>query len=257
MAVKFNLVEKLVRRDMISQEQLVTSTIFGTIFPDFYDETKIYNKGDLILSIDENGNYVILVCLKDNVTGPFDPKYWAKVSFADLFKDGSILAQNNAYIRSIQEGMADDTATLVFHLAGLLDNAMEFNQIFRENFKNDDNLNLITGVYNMGSIETVDGVLEFQFHEPKAMELAPKKYKLKHYIELMGVVGIECQITFNGLDENPFWFNANDAVLDGSFFEIPEFEKEDDIPYALNIRIRCNGDPETFVKISDLMVVFI
>ena len=57
------------------------------------------------------------------------------------------------------------------------------------------------------------------------MTIQPKKFKLKHYMELVGTVGIECELTFNGLDDKPFWFNANEAILNGSFFEIPEFRK--------------------------------
>ena len=153
--------------------------------------------------------------------------------------------------------MADDLATLVYNLAGLLDNDMEFNQIFRENFKNIDNINLINGQHNIGSLESKNNILEFQLNEAKAIDSIPSKFKLKHYIEMVGVVGIECNLTFNGLDDEPFWFNANDAILDGSFFEIPEFEKEENIPYALNINIKCNCEANSSVKISDIMVVFI
>ena len=257
MAVKFNLVKKLIREDSVNINQLIISTLFGNILPELYDENKVYNKGDVVIVTDENGKYKLVTIMKDGVTGPYNPDDWFDVSFTDIFKDSSIITQNNATIKNVQEGMADDLATLVFNLAGLLDNDMEFNQIFRENFKNDDNLNIINGQYNMGSIESANNVLEFQLNEAKAMDIVPSKFKLKHYIEMIGVVGIECKLTFNGLDNEPFWFNANDAILDGSFFEIPEFEKEEDIPYALNINIKCNCEVNSNVKISDIMVVFI
>ena len=257
MAVKFNLVKKLVREDSVNINQLIISTLFGSLLPEIYDEDKVYNKGDSVIIIDENGKYKLVTITKDNVSGPYDPDIWHDVSFTDIFKDSSIITQNNTIIKNSQEGMADDLATLVFNLAGLLDNDMEFNQIFRENFKNNDNLNIINGQYNMGSIESKNNILEFQLNEAKAMDIIPSKFKLKHYIEMIGVAGIECKLTFNGLDNEPFWFNANDAILDGSFFEIPEFEKEENIPYALNINIKCNCEINSSVKISDIMVVFI
>jgi hypothetical protein len=76
-------------------------------------------------------------------------------------------------------------------------------------------------------------------------------------MELVGTVGMECEITFNGLDDIPFWFNANEAILNGSFFDIPEFDKQDEIPYALNFRIKCSCVSNSSIKISDFMVVFI
>ena len=257
MAVKFNLVKKLIREDSVNVNQLIISTLFGNILPELYDENKVYNKGDVVIVTDENGKYKLVTIMKDNVTGPYNPEEWFEVSFTDIFKDSSVITQNNTTIKNVQEGMADDIATLVFNLAGLLDNDMEFNQLFRENFKNDDNLNVISGQYNMGSIESVDGVLEFQLNEAKAIDTIPSKFKLKHYMEILGVVNIECKLTFNGLDENPLWFDANDAILDGSFFDIPEFEKEENIPYALNINIKCEGSVDSVLKISDIMVVFI
>lgn len=257
MAVKFNLVKNLVRSDVINTSQLILNSLFGGILPDFYDENKVYNKGDVVIRINEKGEYELLVCLKDNVTGKFDESCWRPISFADLFKDSSLLTQSSAVIRSIQEGMADDLATLVYNLAGLLDNDMTFNQIFRENFKNDDNLNIMNGIHEIGYLLSDEVGLEFSLYESKGLITKPKKFKLKHYMELVGTVGMECEITFNGLDDIPFWFNANEAILNGSFFDIPEFDKQDEIPYALNFRIKCSCDSNSSIKISDFMVVFI
>lgn len=261
MSAKLNLVKKLIVEDTININQLILSTLFGNVLPELYDENKVYNKGDIVIVVDENGKYKLVTILKDGTTGPYNPDNWSNISFTDIFKDdsssSSIITQNNTAIKTVQEGMADDLATLVYNLAGLLDNDMEFNQIFRENFKNIDNINLINGQHNIGSLESKNNILEFQLNEAKAIDSIPSKFKLKHYIEMVGVVGIECNLTFNGLDDEPFWFNANDAILDGSFFEIPEFEKEENIPYALNINIKCNCEANSSVKISDIMVVFI
>ena len=257
MAVKFNLVKNLLRNDVLNTNQLILNSLFGGILPDFYDENKVYNKGDIVIRINGNGEYEILVCLKDGTTGKFDESLWKPISFADLFKDSSLLTQSSAVIRNIQEGMADDLATLVYNLAGLLDNDMDFNQIFRENFKNDDNLNITNGIYDIGYLVSDEDGLDFTLFEAKGMSIQPKKFKLKHYMEIVGTVGIECELTFNGLDNEPFWFNANEAIINGSFFEIPEFDKQEEIPYALNFRIKCSCDSSSSIKISDFMVVFI
>lgn len=257
MAVKFNLVKELIRKDVINTNQLIINSIFGNVLPDQYDENKIYEKGSVIIRVNEDGVYELLVSTKDSVTGEFSEEDWEKVSFTDLFKDSSVITQNNIIINNIQEGMADDLATLVYNLAGLLDNDMSFNNIFRENFKNDDNLNITNGIHEIGYLLSDEDGLEFSLYESKGLITQPKKFKLKHYMELVGTVGMECEITFNGLDDNPFWFNANEAILNGSFFDIPEFDKQDEIPYALNFRIKCSCDSSSSIKISDFMVVFI
>ena len=242
--------------EVVNTNQLIINSLFGNMLPDPYDENKVYNKGDVIVRLKDDGNYELLVCDKNNVTGPFNEDNWSPISFTDLFKDSSVILQNNTSIKNIQEGMADDLATLVYNLAGILDNKMEFNQIYRENFRNLDNINLINGNFEMGFVES-NNILEFQMNEPKEIQFKPIKVKLKHFIEIIGTVGIECDITFNALDNDPFWFNINDAIMDGSFFDIPEFEKEDNIQYAMNIRIKCNCEENSSIKISDLMVVFI
>ena len=48
-------------------------------------------------------------------------------------------------------------------------------------------------------------------------------------------------------------FSLDDPV--GNY--IPEFKKQDEIPYALNFRIKCNCNPGSNITISDFMVVFI
>lgn len=257
MAVKFNFVKKIIREDDINLNILLLTTIFGDKFPGSYNENEVYQKGDVIIALDDDGSYDLLASIRDNVTGPFDRSDWVRVSFTGLLKDSSLLSQSTIKLQSIQEGMADDTANLVFNLAGLLDRDIEFNQMFRENFKNLDNINLIKGEHVMGCIQSVNNGLEFQLFEAKEVKILPEKYKFKHHIEIKGLVGVECQLTFNGLDDYPFWFDANEAMVDGSFFYIPEFEKQEGIPYAINIRIKCNCESNSSIKISDFLVAFI
>ena len=256
MAAKLTFIKKLVREEVINTNQLIINSIFGSVLPNQYDEQAIYNKGEVIINPKDNNAYELLVSTKDGVTGPFNKDNWSPVSFTEIFKDSSVIVQNNTVIKNAQEGMANDLATLVYNLAGLLDDNMEFSQIYRENFKTMDNVNLINGDFEMGYIES-NNTLEFTLINPKILEFNPEKFKLKHFIELVGTVAFDCELSFNAMDSNPYWFNINDAILDSSFFEIPDFVKEEGIPYALNMKIKCTCENNSNIKISDLMVVFI
>lgn len=258
MAAKLTRVRKIVNNDVINIQQLISSLLYGSNLPDEYNPDKVYNKGDIILN-NREGVWEILVCIKDNVTGEFNTEYWQKLSFTDLFKDSTLLTQNSVYMQTRQECLADDLATLIYNLAGLLDNSMEFNNIYRENFKTEERLNVNIGEHEPGSIMSVRGSgIDFRLLVPFELKVQPEKFKLKHMIELTGLPTLGCEITFNALDTQPYWFSANDAILSSGFFKIPEdFEKEDEVPYAMNIRIfgECEGDQ--VIKISDLMVVVI
>lgn len=257
MAARLTLIKKIVHEDIVNVNQLIINTLFGDFIPEPYDPNKIYNKGDIITEINENGSYRLLVANKDEITGPFNIDEWSEISFSNLLKDSSILTQHTASIKTVQEGIADDLSSVIYNLAGLLDAPMDFNQIYRENFKLNSNVKLNYGIYEPGYITSNNGILDYQLANYKEIAFTPTKFKLKHHIEITGDVTMNCTITFNALDDEPFWFDASDAMLDGSFFEIPEFEKQEEIPYAMNIKIKCNCDSNSSIKISDLMVVFI
>lgn len=258
MAAKLTRVKKLVNKQVINTQQLITNLLYGSTLPDEYSPDNTYGKGDIILN-NRDGVWEILVCMKDNVTGEFNPDYWQKLSFTDLFKDSTILTQNSTYMQTKQESLADDLATLIYNLSGLLDRQLEFKNIYRENFRTNERLNINVGTYEPGCIQSGAGAgIDFKLLEPFELKIQPEKFKIKHMIELVGLPQLGCEITFNALDANPYWFNANDALLSSDFFVVPEdFEKEDNIPYAMNIRLYglCNGSES--IRISDLMVVVI
>lgn len=77
--------------DNINIHQLYFNFIFGDKIPDMYDETKIYNTGDIILKLNENNVYEIFSCTTDNVTGPFNINYWQKVSLTEIIKNGDLI----------------------------------------------------------------------------------------------------------------------------------------------------------------------
>ena len=229
---KLTLIKKIVNKDVVNSSNLIMNVLFGGKVPEIYDENKVYNKGDVVL-IEKDGVYQVVTITKDGVTGPFDPEFAEEVVFTDLFKDSSILTQNNTEIQTRQEALSDDLATLVQELAGLIDSRLNLKVLYRENFKDIDNLTLRVGMHVPGSVQTIPNIgLEFELKQPVQLSTEPKTFKLKHFIEIVGLPEIVCEITFNALDKNPYWFNANDAILSADFFEIPveEMQKEKDIP---------------------------
>lgn len=256
---KLTLIKKIVNEDSINSYNLIMNILFGGKTPEIYDENKVYQKGDTVLVL-KDGVYTVVTITKDNCTGTFDEEMVKEVVFTELFKDSSIITQNNTIIQTKQEALSDDLATLVYELAGLLDHKLSLKVLYRENFKNVDGLNLRSGIHVPGSIQTIPEVgMDFALKQPVELKTEPKSFKIKHFIETVGLPSISFKITFNALDANPYWINANDAILSGDFFEIPveEMNKEKDVPYALDIwfNVECRG--ESSLKISDLMVVFV
>lgn len=255
---KLTLVKKIVNEKVINSFNLIMNVLFGGKVPELYDENKIYNKGDVVIIV-EDGKHKIVVVNRDNVTGEFNPDFFDEIIFTDLFKDSSILTQNDVTIQNKQQAIADDVATLLHELAGLVDNRLELNTLFRENFKNSDKLNIKNGLHVPGSLQAIPGSgIEFELSEPIVLKINPSSFKLKHMIEMSGLPTLGCSITFNALDAEPYWFNANDSILSADFFKIPldAFVKEEDVPYAMNIKIFGDCDSSSSLKISDLMVVF-
>lgn len=256
---KLKLVKKIVNNDVINSFNLIMNVLFGGKTPEIYDENKIYNKGDSVI-VFENGVYKVYTITKNNVTGPFNKESVSEVVFTDLFKDSSVITQNNAEIRNGQEALSDDLATIVYKLAGLLDTKLSLRVLYRENFRDTENINITSGIHQTGSITSdPENGIDFKFKNPVVLSNVPQSFKIKHYIEIVGAPTIGCEITFNALDSNPYWFNVNNAILSDNFIDIPldDFEKEKDIPFALNIRIYGEGSTVSSLKISDLMVVFI
>lgn len=191
-------------------------------------------------------------------------EYFIQLSYNTLdevlesLESGKTLRQINSEINDKQEGLLDDLATVVYNLAGLLDNRLELNHIYRENFKDESNLSITSGTFEQGSIKSANNEsIDFQLKQPKELRLQPEKLKLSHMIKYTGNPNLSCQITFNALDTNPVWFDVNEALLSSSFFDIPKISKEEGKPYALNIRIQGLCDNSSTIEISDLMVLFI
>lgn len=254
---KLTLIKKITTKEVVNSFNLIMNVLFGGKTPEIYDENKVYNKGDCVI-VEENGVYKLYTIMKDGVTGPFDINNVQEIVFTDLFEDSSVLTQNNTELQSIHEALSDDLATIVYELAGLIDSRLALKVLYRENFKNSDFINITTGLHIPGCVQAIPGLgLDFKLTEPVQLTTKPRTFKLKHVVELSGINTLGCSITFNALDENPYWFSANDALLSSDFFEIPQFEKDDDKPYALDIQLYGDCSDDSSIKISDLMVVFI
>lgn len=254
---KLKFIKKIVNDNVINSFNLMLNILFGGKTPEIYDENKIYNKGDCVIIL-ENGKYVIKTVVKDGVSGPYLEENFKDLVFTELFKDSSLLTQNNTEIQTRQEALSDDLSTLVYELAGLIDSRLFMKVLYRENFKNSDQIKITTGLHLPGSIQAVPGQgLDFKLADPFRLITNPTSFKIKHRIDVLGAITLGCSITFNALDNEPFWFDANDALLSADFFKIPDFKKDKDKPYALDVRIYGDCAPGYSIKISDLMVVFI
>lgn len=91
MANRLKFIKALNDPDVINIQQLYFNFIFGDKIPDMYDETKIYNAGDIILRLNENNVYEIYSCTTDETTGPFNINYWQKVSLTEIIKNGDLI----------------------------------------------------------------------------------------------------------------------------------------------------------------------
>lgn len=256
---KLTLVKKLANADVVNSFNLIMNILFGGKTPEIYDENKVYNKGDVVI-VQQDGIYKVVTITKDAVTGTWNPDNAQEIVFTEMFKDSSILLQNNTQIHSKQEAVSDDIATLLYELAGLVDNNLSLNTLYRENFRTSEHIKIVAGMHVPGSIQALPGHgIEFKLAEPVPLRIEPNTFKIKHFIKLSGVPTLGCKLTFNALDTKPYWFNVNDALLSSDFMEIPksEFEKEKDIPYALDIRVIGDCPSGSSLVISDFMVVFI
>lgn len=254
---KLKFVKNIMNEHVINSFQLIVNSIFGGKLPEIYDENKVYNKGDYVVVV-ENNKYVVKCVVNDNTTGPFNPENFNEMIFSEIFQENNTLVQNINIIKNNQEAATDDIATLVYELAGLIDSRLTMNILYRENFKNSDKLKITIGLHVPGCIQSIPGKgIDFKLSDPIKLNIQPIKFKLKHHTVLQGLTTLGCSITFNALDTKPVWFTANDAILSSDFFEIPEFEKDENVPYALDIRIHGDCTSDSSIKISDLMVVFL
>ena len=61
MAAKLNFIKNITNNNAITTYQLILNSLFGNNIPKEYDPSKTYAKGEPIISLMPNGNYVLKI----------------------------------------------------------------------------------------------------------------------------------------------------------------------------------------------------
>ena len=91
MASKLNFIKNITNADAVTTYQLILNSLFGDNIPKEYDPTKTYSKGDPIISLMPNGNYVLKIATGNDITGIYNDNDWHTIYFTNLFGEGSSL----------------------------------------------------------------------------------------------------------------------------------------------------------------------
>ena len=91
MAAKLNFIKNITNNNAITTYQLILNSLFGDNIPKEYDPSKTYAKGEPIISLLPNGNYVLKIANYSGITGIYDDKDWHTIYFTNLFGEGSSL----------------------------------------------------------------------------------------------------------------------------------------------------------------------
>lgn len=91
MAAKLNFIKNITNNNAVTTYQLILNSLFGDNIPKEYDPSKTYAKGDPIIALMPNGNYVLKIANYGGITGIYDDKDWHTIYFTNLFGEGSSL----------------------------------------------------------------------------------------------------------------------------------------------------------------------
>ena len=100
-----NQVEDIGKSDSFNTEQLVNSAIFGSYsgLMATFDSSKTYNRGDKVPFLTDNGEVLILVCNKNDVTGAFKATDWDEWNIVDelngVYNELFIMSWNEPTVR--------------------------------------------------------------------------------------------------------------------------------------------------------------
>lgn len=154
--------------------------------------------------------------------------------------------------------LLEDFATLVGKIAGLVDDNINANHIFRDNMKTDELITLLYGRFQPGSVSngTVEK-LSYTMKKPLVMKNKPIKFQLKDMKNVTGEFNYNVKVTFNALDENPTWLDYTDDYLNENFITLTNaYKKEDGKDWAINFIFEAErvGDVGT-IEVIDYMVL--
>lgn len=100
-----NQVDDIGLSDSFNTEQLVNTALFGSYsgLMATFDKTKKYHRGDKVPFLTENGEVLILVCNKNDVTGSFKATDWDEWNIVDelngIYNDLFVMSWNEPVIR--------------------------------------------------------------------------------------------------------------------------------------------------------------
>lgn len=200
---------------------------------------------------DDNGEYVLILPI--NTVEDVLVNLETGENLADLIQN--IIKETDDTRLTVIE----DLASVVNTLAGLIDVKLPLNHIYRENFKNTNNILKTTGTFFEGGVKALQNQnIDFKFINPIDLKSKPDKFKITHISKYLGNPAITCLITFNAKDTKPAWFDCVEVFSSGLFAEVPEIpNKEVNKPYSLNIQFKCTCNSSSTFEINDLSILHV
>ena len=100
--------------------------------------------------------------------------------------------------------LLEDFAVLVGKIAGLVDDNVFGNHIFRDNMKTDELIKVISGKFIPGCVTNgTETMLSFTLKNPIEFENKPIKFQLRDMKNVVGEFNYRLKVTFNALDDEP------------------------------------------------------
>lgn len=154
--------------------------------------------------------------------------------------------------------LLEDFATLVGKIAGLVDDNINSNHIFRDNMKTDDLITVLFGRFQPGSVSNgTDAKLSYTMKQPLVLKDKPIKMQLKDIVNVSGDFKYDVKMTFNALDTNPTWLDCTEAYKNQEFVNLTEaYQKEDGKDWAINFIFTAERTGTTgTIEVVDYMLL--
>lgn len=199
----------------------------------------------------EDGSYVIYLPI--TTTKEVIANEETGESMADILNNVIRVVQSESYT------LLEDFATLVGKIAGLVDENITANHIYRDNMKTADGIKINNGIFTPGSItSTSDGVISYSLSSPLVLEDKPLKFQLKDIKNITGDFNISLKVTFNALDSSPTWIDISDYYKNDLFYSVGKLDKDPNRNWAINFVFQASRtSSEGSLEVSDFMILHI
>lgn len=207
--------------------ELVSNYLFGDRTIELFDENKLYNKGDVVLFIDEDGNKILRQPIKNNVTGEYNPELWEKITISELIN----IDRRNKEIIQVAVRPPKSINNMIWV------NPLEYSSSDRlDDIGNDDSLD---------SSRTEDGTIEFSSTTPQdddnRMWIRPINVRTDYEFDIEGlelafVTGVS-DIKFSATtpeDGESVWGEQSSEVLISGLSVVPGEHDETNVKFAGN-----------------------